>query len=103
MQRDGVRFKWNYLLKSKTLLFAVVALTIAIAVVIFRPTDGYLNRMAFLLVGILIGRLARDAHWLKDVEDGFSFLVKVLDWERVERLAATEDERSANDDTLANP
>jgi len=51
-------------------------------------TDAiWLNRVAWMLAGVVVGRIVRDLVWLGSVAENFLFLKKVLDWERVEELA----------------
>ncbi|MEM9156567.1 MAG: hypothetical protein AAGB13_16305 [Cyanobacteria bacterium P01_F01_bin.33] len=97
LRQKGPQFRWHYLLRSTTLRLTVVAVAFACAVAVFAPHEAYVNRMTFLFVGILLGRLARDAMWLKDVVDGYPFLERVLDWKRVEQMAAVGDNELSSD------
>jgi len=49
--------------------------------------DLILNRSAWLLVGILGGRILRDIVWLRATAKAYPFMNKIIDWTKVEELA----------------
>jgi hypothetical protein len=85
MREEGAKFKWSYLVKSKIWIPIII---IGIIVPYCMQSDSIeLDRAAFLVLGILIGRILRDMIWIKDIVDGFPFMEKVLNWDKVKEIA----------------
>jgi hypothetical protein len=91
MKKNGATFRWAYFLKSKLLWGAVIVVGSMLAFTIAEPSlDMSMQRVIWLLAGVLLGRILRDMVWLKQSRDSFAFLAKVLDWGKVETLAQPE-------------
>lgn len=49
--------------------------------------------IASLILGMVVGAVLRDLGWLRSVRRTWPFTRKVMDWEKVERLAAEAEPR----------
>lgn len=87
LRAEGADFRWNYILKSKRTWMVVVVIGLLVSFAVGDPEDLALNRIIFCLTGVFIGRILRDIIWLKDIVDAFPFTEKVINWEKVEKIA----------------
>ena len=88
VREEGIKFRWNYLLRSKRLMgLAIIAVCILIYSIFNPSSDLLIERSIWLVGGVFIGRILRDLAWLKDSVDAFPFLKKVLNWDKIETIA----------------
>lgn len=91
IRTEGAKFRWNYILKSKWFWIASAASGILVTGAVKSPDDVVMNRVAFGLLCIFIGRIFRDMIWLKDIVDAFPFTEKIIHWDKVNEFATKEE------------
>jgi hypothetical protein len=96
LRKEKAAFRWTYFTRSRRFWMGSVAAILLTSYTVTGERGYAVNRLIWLLAGVFLGRLVRDYIWLKDVVDAGPFLEKVLDWDKVEKLASRAESRSAN-------
>ena len=87
MRQHGVRTRWRYLKTNKWrwILFCALILFL-LALGTFVQAWGFVG----LVVGLVAGTYSRDGVLLRMQRAAWPFYTRVLDWEKVERIASGE-------------
>ena len=78
--------------QAKLRYIFILAILVAFVFVLNSTIDPMLRALCVFAVGMLLGAVARDFVWLRQIKKNWPFNVRIIDWKKVEEIAAGEED-----------
>lgn len=89
IHRNG--YSISYVLRQTKMRYVFIFGIILAFIFVWNSTiDSAFKSLCIFAVGMLLGAVARDFVWLRQIKKNWPFNVKIIDWKKVEEIAAGE-------------